>query len=105
MSSAFKTFLPNKAGNLCGVLRLSAFKFYKSKSNLNEVMIMTNEQWMPMPMYCPNCGNLNYGYQNNEGKIKYECTKCRIVFIRIKKGRRHDTIDLYAPKEQERLAY
>lgn len=53
---------------------------------------MNNEQWMPMPMYCPNCGNLNYGYQNNEGKIKYECTKCRIVFIRIKKGRRHDTI-------------
>ena len=45
-----------------------------------------DELWKPYPMFCPNCG-----------KIKYECSKCMIKFVRVQKSRRHDTIDIYAP--------
>ena len=49
-------------------------------------------------MYCNNCGQLNYGLQRNDGKIKYECKKCKMVFVRTIKNRRHQTIEIYAPK-------
>ena len=49
-------------------------------------------------MYCSNCGELLYGYRNDEGKIKYECKRCGTVTVRIQKGRRHNKIDLYAPE-------
>lgn len=45
------------------------------------------------------------GYKNAQGDIKVECARCHVVMVRKMKGRRHDTIDLYAPKGQERLAY
>ncbi len=64
---------------------------------------MKSEDWFPVPMYCPNCGILNYGYRNNEGKIRYECTGCQTVLIRVQQGRRHDTIDAYAPIEYVRM--
>lgn len=53
-------------------------------------------------MYCSNCGHLNYGYTNEEGKTKYKCEKCGCVAVRIRKGRRHDHIDLFAPDGYER---
>lgn len=37
-------------------------------------MRLRKEEWTPIPMHCANCGQLNYGYRNEEGKIKYECT-------------------------------
>ena len=49
-------------------------------------------------MCCSNCGELLYGYRNDEGKIKYECKRCGAVTVRVPKGRRHDKIDLYAPE-------
>ena len=55
-----------------------------------------------IPMYCSNCGELLYGYRNDEGKIKYECKRCGTVAVRVQKGRRHDKIDLYAPEGQVR---
>ena len=69
---------------------------------LNEVMCVTNDNWTPIPMYCSNCGELLYGYRNDEGKIKYECKRCGTVAVRVQKGRRHDKIDLYAPEGQIR---
>lgn len=56
-----------------------------------------DERWNPYPIFCPNCGKINYGYKNTDGKIKYECSKCMIKFVRVQKSRRHDTIDIYAP--------
>lgn len=53
-------------------------------------------------MYCLNCGQINYGYWNDERKIKYECKKCKAITIRVQKGRRHDTVDIYAPVGQVR---
>ena len=54
------------------------------------------DAWTPIPMFCPNCGALCYGYRNIEKKIRYECSRCKVVFIRIQKGRRHDTIEIFA---------
>ena len=42
-------------------------------------MRLRKEEWTPIPMHCANCGQLNYGYRNEEGKIKYECTVCGIT--------------------------
>ena len=74
----------------------------ESVKELNEVMCVTNDNWTPIPMYCSNCGELLYGYRNDEGKIKYECKRCGTVAVRVQKGRRHDKIDLYAPEGQIR---
>ena len=72
----------------------------ESVKELNEVMCVTNDNWIPIPMYCSNCGELLYGYRNDEGKIKYECKRCGAVAVRVPKGRRHNKIDLYAPEGQ-----
>ena len=76
--------------------------FHESVKKFNEVMCVTNDNWTPIPMYCSNCGELLYGYRNDEGKIKYECKRCGTVAVRVQKGRRHDKIDLYAPEGQVR---
>ncbi len=65
---------------------------------------MKSGTWTGTPMFCANCGQLNYGYQNDEGRIKYECNKCKVVFIRVQKGRRHEKIDMYAPVGQVRYS-
>ena len=36
------------------------------------------ETWKPIPMFCPNCGKMNYGYKGIGDKIKYECDRCII---------------------------
>ena len=48
------------------------------------------EVWKPYPMYCPNCGRLNYGNKSEDNRIKYECVQCTVKFVRVQKGRRHD---------------
>ena len=83
-------------------LRMPPFISPESVKELNEVMCVTNDNWTPIPMYCSNCGELLYGYRNDEGKIKYECKRCGTVAVRVQKGRRHDKIDLYAPEGQVR---
>ena len=61
------------------------------------------ERWTTVPMYCPNCGTLNGGYRNSEGKIKYECPKCRLVMVRTYKNRRHDLLEITIPDGMVRL--
>ena len=72
--------------------------FHESVKKFNEVMCVTNDNWTPIPMYCSNCGELLYGYRNDEGKIKYECKRCGTVTVRVQKRCRHNKIDLYAPE-------
>lgn len=55
------------------------------------------DEWRPFSWYCANCGHMVTGYKNKKGDIKVECTVCRVVMVRTLKGRRHDSIDLYAP--------
>lgn len=61
-----------------------------------------HEEWVPYTWYCSNCGEKVSGLKNADGVIKAQCSRCRTVMVRRLKGRRHDTIDLYAPKGQER---
>ena len=68
----------------------------------NVDLLPANIELSAMEMYCSNCGELLYGYRNDEGKIKYECKRCGTVAVRVQKGRRHDKIDLYAPEGQIR---
>ena len=65
---------------------------------------MTNhEEWKPFSWHCASCGNIVTGYKNKNGDIKVECNICRVVMVRKTRGRRHNTIDVYAPKDQESL--
>lgn len=57
-----------------------------------------NDTWRPFSWYCPNCGEISIGYQNASGTIKVECSRCHAVMVRKVMGRRHDRVDIYAPK-------
>jgi DNA-directed RNA polymerase subunit M/transcription elongation factor TFIIS len=59
--------------------------------------------WQIYRWYCPNCGELVYGYKCKDGSIKTVCPKCAIGMKREATGRRHDVLNLYAPKETKRL--
>lgn len=59
--------------------------------------------WETISMYCPNCATLNNGYRDKEGKIKFQCTRCKMVMVRSYKNRRHDIIEVTIPQGMERL--
>ena len=59
------------------------------------------DTWYPFSWYCPNCGTQLIGFKNAEGMIKVECKRCLAVSVRKVMGRRHNRIDVYAPKGQE----
>ena len=61
------------------------------------------QEWIPFSWYCPNCGKIVTGYRNAGGHIKVQCMKCHAVMVRRIMGRRHDTLDIYAPEGQEHL--
>ncbi len=63
-------------------------------------MAELNIEWQPFPMFCSNCGNRLTGYRNSEGLIKIECGRCHSISVRKSIGRRHNRIDIYAPKGQ-----
>lgn len=51
--------------------------------------------------HCPNCGALVQGIKNGDGIAKGECRSCGSSMVRKFMGRRHDRLDVYAPKGQE----
>lgn len=61
-------------------------------------LMQEKEIWRPFSWHCPNCGEISVGYKNSSGTIKVECSKCHAVMVRKVMGRRHDRIDIYAPK-------
>ena len=65
--------------------------------------VFEDNSWRPLSWYCSNCGQLVTAYQNSKGEFKVACPKCRSVMVRTPKGRRRDTIELYAPKGQEHI--
>ncbi len=62
-----------------------------------------HDEWQPLSMFCSNCGTRLTGYKNSEGLIKIECGRCHSVSVRRMIGRRHNRIDIYAPKGQETM--
>ena len=66
--------------------------------NLKEVIGMLKKQdnMRIVSWYCPNCGQLISAFPNGEGKVKISCCKCKTRMVLNNKGRRHDTLDLFA---------
>lgn len=60
--------------------------------------------WTAVQMYCPNCGTLNVGYKNQEGKYRVRCKRCTVVLLRSYKNRRQDVIEITLPKGTDRLS-
>lgn len=40
--------------------------------------------WKTYPMFCPNCGAINHGHKSEDEKIRYECRKCTVKFVRVR---------------------
>lgn len=59
--------------------------------------------WTVVQMYCPNCGTLNVGYKDQEGRNHFQCKKCTVVMVRSYKNRRHDIIELTIPQGLDRV--
>ena len=53
--------------------------------------------WTAVQMYCPNCGTLNVGYKDQEGKYRFRCKRCTVVLLRSYKNRRQDVIEITLP--------
>lgn len=53
---------------------------------------------IPVRRYCPNCGHMASGYRGENGIAKMNCPICGTVFVSKIKSRRHDCMDIYAPK-------
>lgn len=66
---------------------------------------MQNEQtsWRLKQIFCPNCRHLVNGYEDKNGITRMTCDQCGAVIIRKAMGRRHDRIELYAPRGQEHI--
>ena len=50
-------------------------------------------------LYCCNCGNRINATNNINMRFKGRCEKCGSCIIATKVGRRHQTLEVYAPKE------
>lgn len=60
-------------------------------------------KWTRVPMYCPKCGTLNDGYQDEEGKLRYECKRCKVTMVRSYKNRRSEVLEVKLPKEKSKF--
>lgn len=58
--------------------------------------------WHSKHFYCPNCRHLIDGFEGKDGVTRMICDNCRSVIICKAMGRRHDRIDVYAPRDQEK---
>lgn len=61
------------------------------------------EEWAPFSWYCVNCGNIVTGYRDCRGTIKVECKRCQTAMVRAIKTKKHDIINVYAPKGMEQI--
>lgn len=60
--------------------------------------------WTAVQLYCPNCGALNTGYKDPDGKSRFQCKQCTVVMVRSRKNRRRDLIEVSVPQGCERLS-
>lgn len=59
------------------------------------------EDWTIYSWYCPNCKAEVAGLKNSKNQMRVRCNKCGAEMIRTIESRRHDIIDIYAPKGVE----
>ena len=60
--------------------------------------------WTEVQMFCPNCGTLNVGYKDQEGKYRFRCKRCGVVMLRSYKNRRQDVIEVTQQQDRGLLA-
>ncbi len=58
--------------------------------------------WTIYSWYCPNCKNEVAGLKNEKNQIKVTCNHCGITMVRTLCSRRHDMINIFLPKGEER---
>lgn len=68
------------------------------KERMDYVRIHHGEEWKPIPWHCLHCGRKIIAYENGKEDMKVSCDKCHTVMVRKIRGRRHDTIEIYAPR-------
>ena len=52
---------------------------------------------------CNNCFRITTGFRDENGFVKYQCTRCGATSVSKVMGRRHVQLDIYAPARQELL--
>ncbi len=61
------------------------------------------DAWVSVKMFCPHCGTMNVGYKDQNGRCRFQCSRCTAVMVCVRKNRRHDQIEITVPKESERM--
>ena len=59
---------------------------------------MLKEDSSGAQIYCPNCGTFNIGQLLENGEHQFRCENCRVMMVRSRCSRRHNTIQLIVPK-------
>ena len=52
---------------------------------------------------CNNCFRITTGFRDENGFVKYQCTRCGATSVSKVMSRRHVQLDVYAPAGQELL--
>ena len=60
---------------------------------------MANHGWVPVSWFCVNCGTKVMGFKNKHNKVKAECSKCKIYYVRTYEGRHHRSMKMFYPTE------
>lgn len=56
-----------------------------------------NPEWIPVRIYCCNCGVIITGYKNLKGIVKFQCSRCGTKMISTPKGNKELSIKLIPP--------
>ena len=59
---------------------------------------MKVSKWRIFSWYCPNCGLLDSSCADAKGKVKVRCRRCGADMVLKIRGRRHTSIEVYAPE-------
>ena len=70
-------------------------------SKENELEMETKLNVKAVRVVCNNCFQQTIGFRDENGMIKYRCSRCGAVTISKVMGRRHVQYDMYAPHGQE----
>lgn len=62
-----------------------------------------SEKWQYFKWFCPNCGELVFGYINSGGKIKVRCKKCTCDQIMTPSKKDGSLIKVFPPNNFSNL--
>ena len=65
--------------------------------------MIIKDEWTQVSWFCSNCGRKVIGNKNSKDTFVGECNRCHAKMVRTVKGRRCNTIKLYAPERSQGL--